>query len=279
MPLVVTSSGVARLGEDGLSVLDLPHPDLSALVADPAVDCRQLDDVPVRESLGPDAELVAPFSRPGKVWVVGLNYDEHAAEAGASERPKRPLVYLCPGSAVIGPGEPIRLPSVAPKAVDYEGEVAVVIGRRCSAVPVAQAWDYVAGVTACNDVTARDVQGWALKGGGVDIALSKSFDTFKPLGPGMLVRDELEDPDDISIRTVVNGELRQNDSTRNLTFGVAELVSYLSSFTTLDPGDVIATGSPAGVGFATGTYLRPGDLITVEIGSTLGPLSNRVQAT
>lgn len=282
MPLVVTEDGIARRDGDELAVLDLPHPNLSALVADPDVDLSRLDAVPVLSRLPAATSLVAPFSgsapslRPGKVWVVGLNYVDHAAEAGAADPPKRPLVYLCPGSAAVGPGAAIRLPTVAPTAVDYEGEVAVVIGRSCREVTAAEAWDYIAGVTACNDVTARDVQGWALRGGGVDIALSKSFDSFKPLGPGLLTVDELECRDDVGVRTMVNGELRQQDSTRNLSFGVGEIVEYLSRFTTLDPGDVIATGSPAGVGFATGSYLAPGDTVTVEVGSALGPLTNPV---
>jgi len=277
MALYVTHAGIARRDGDDLVVLDLPHPHLGALLDD-ADGLARIASAPTRTRLPASAPLLPPFPNPGKIWVAGLNYAGHAAEAGATERPKRPLVYLCPGSAAIGPGDHIQLPDVAPGAVDYEGEVAVVIGRRATRVDASNAWDHVAGVTACNDVTARDVQGWALKGGGVDIALSKSFDTFKPLGPGLITTGELGDRDDIAVRTIVNGAVRQEDRTSNLIFGVGELIEYISRFTTLDPGDVISTGSPAGVGFVSGSYLRPDDVIQVEVGSGLGRLTNRVTA-
>lgn len=275
MALYVTDAGIARRVDDSLAVLDLPHPDLGELLLDPdglqrAGSARIVARLPV------DAPLLAPFPRPGKVWITGLNYPSHAAEVGIEETPREPLIFCCAGTAATGPGAPIVLPSVAPSAVDYEGELAVVIGRRASSVTTERAWDHVGGVTACNDVSARDVQRRALEGRGVDVALAKSFDSFKPLGPGLLTCDELDDRDDITVETRVNGELRQQDRTGNLFFGVAELVSFVSRYTTLEPGDVISTGSPAGAGFVTGTFLGPGDVVRVDVGDRLGPLDNRV---
>jgi len=275
--LFVTEAGIARRGDDCLAVLDLPHPDLGELLLDPD-GLRRAASASTVARLPVDAPLVTPFPRPGKVWITGLNYPSHAAEVGIEGTPREPLIFCCAGTAATGPGSPIVLPGVAPSAVDYEGEVAVVIARRASSVPTERAWDYVGGVTACNDVSARDVQRRALEGRGVDVALAKSFDSFKPLGPGLLTLDELDDRDDITLETRVNGELRQQDRTGNLMFGVAELVAFTSRYTTLEPGDVISTGSPAGAGFISGTFLAPGDVVQVDVGDRLGPLTNRVIA-
>lgn len=201
-----------------------------------------------------------PPVRPGKVLAVGRNYAEHAAEFGNAPPPE-PLFFLKPPSAVIGPGAPIVLPAIS-QQVDHEAELAVVIGRRCRRVPPEQALDYVLGYTCANDVTARDLQRrdgqWAR---------AKGFDTFCPLGPW--IRTDL-DPGDLEIVARVNGEVRQRGRTRDFIFPLPTLIAYAAAVMTLEPGDVLLTGTPAGVG-----PLRPGDTVTVEIAG-LGALENPV---
>lgn len=257
--LVSTTEGIGRLEDGEVALLALPHPDLGALLGDrqslaPAV----AGAVRRRLPLGA-VRLLAPVPRPGKIWAVGLNYRDHAEETGM-EAPAEPLVFFKATSSVLAPGEPVRLPTPFPHRCDYEGEVAVVIGRRASSVAEGSAWDYVAGVTAGNDVTARDEQ---RRTG--NFGLAKSFDTFTPLGACLTATDAYADPDDIGLETVVNGELRQSARTTDLCFGVPELVAYLSRYTTLEPGDVISTGTPSGVGYPDGRYLRPGDVVEVRV--------------
>jgi 2-keto-4-pentenoate hydratase/2-oxohepta-3-ene-1,7-dioic acid hydratase in catechol pathway len=203
--------------------------------------------------------LLAPC-RPTKVLAVGLNYRTHAAEAG-HDVPAEPLVFSKPPSSVIGPLEPIVYP-VLSQQVDYEGELAVVIGQRVRNVSPEKADDFILGYTCGNDVTARDLQRrddqWTR---------AKGFDTFCPLGPHIVT--DL-DPTHLAIRTRVNGEIRQSASTADMVFSVAELIAYISQVMTLEPGDVILTGTPAGVG-----PLQPGDLVEVEI-EGIGTLRNPV---
>lgn len=205
------------------------------------------------------ARLLAPC-RPSKIVCVGLNYRDHAEELG-EKLPERPVLFLKPPSAVIGPGETIVKPGLC-RRLDYEGELAVVIGRTARQVPVEEALDCVLGYTCANDVTARDLQP---KDG--QWTLSKSFDTFCPLGPAVVTGI---DPADLEITVRVNGETRQHSRTSRLIFGVAELVSFISHVMTLWPGDVILTGTPGGIG-----SLEPGDTVEVEI-SQVGLLENRV---
>jgi 2-keto-4-pentenoate hydratase/2-oxohepta-3-ene-1,7-dioic acid hydratase in catechol pathway len=204
--------------------------------------------------------LLAP-TRPSKIIAVGLNYRSHAAEVGA-QVPEEPLLFFKPPSAVIGPEEPIVRPPVSQR-VDYEGELAVVIGRRAKNVSVSEAMDYVLGYTCANDVTARDLQArddqWTR---------AKGFDTFCPLGPW--IETEL-DPADLRIETRVNGQVRQSGRTSDLVFGVPQLISYISQVMTLEPRDVILTGTPVGIG-----PLQPGDVVEVEI-SGIGVLRNPVR--
>jgi 2-keto-4-pentenoate hydratase/2-oxohepta-3-ene-1,7-dioic acid hydratase in catechol pathway len=204
--------------------------------------------------------LLAPV-RPGKIIAVGLNYADHAAE-GDHEVPAEPLLFLKPPSAVIGPGTPIRLPPQS-RRVDHEAELAVVIGRRGRRIADSDALSYVAGYTCGNDVTARDLQradGQWTRG--------KSFDTFCPLGPW--IETDL-DPTTLAVTCRVNGEVRQGGSTHDMIFPVATLVSYISSVMTLEPGDVIMSGTPAGVG-----PIQAGDVVEVEVGG-IGVLSNPVE--
>jgi len=269
MELVTTSRGVGRLELGEVALLDVPFPDLGAVLW-AHESLQPLADAPVRERLPLDAVVLrAPVPRPGKVWAIGVNYRSHAAETGR-EPPKVPLVFVKVTSAVVGAGDVVRIPVAAPEQVDFEGEVAIVIGRRATGVRAADAWAHVAGVTACDDVTARDVQ----QGTG-NFGLAKSFDTFCPLGGSLVTVDEYLDPDDIELTTFVDDEKRQHARTSDLVFGVPELVEYLSSHTTLEPGDVISTGTPSGVGVVDGRFLRPGARVEIRVDRVL-PLVNEV---
>jgi 2-keto-4-pentenoate hydratase/2-oxohepta-3-ene-1,7-dioic acid hydratase in catechol pathway len=204
-----------------------------------------------------EVKLLAPVI-PSKVVAIGKNYAEHAAEMGGPP-PEQPLIFLKPSTAVIGPDEEIRLPASSER-VDYEGELAVVIGRLCKDVPAERGFDAVLGYTCANDVTARDHQ--ASDG---QWTRAKGYDTFCPLGPWL--RTQL-DPADLALTTRVNGEVRQQGRTSQLIHDIPRLVAYISAVMTLLPGDVILTGTPAGVG-----PLAPGDTVSVEI-EDLGTLTN-----
>jgi acylpyruvate hydrolase len=214
--------------------------------------------------------LRAPIPRPGKILAVARNYPAHAAEQGG-ERPEEPVLFLKACSAVIGPGDPIALPKIS-KEVDYEGELAVVIGSKTKDVDRNEALSCVAGYTAANDVSARDWQG--VRG---QHFIGKSFDSFAPIGPCIVTRDTIPDPQDLLLTTRVSGETLQQARTKEMTFPVAELIAFASRITTLEPGDLILTGTPAGVGKARKPprWLRKGDLVEIEIDG-IGVLSNPV---
>jgi len=219
-----------------------------------------------------DAYWFAPVPRPGKLICIGLNYRDHAAESNMPI-PERPVVFSKFTSAVIAPGEPVVLPTTSAQ-VDYEAELAVVIGRRAKNVSAARALDYVLGYTNFNDVSARDFQfadGQWQRG--------KSCDTFAPMGPTIVTADVVPDPHKLSIKLILNGETMQDSNTDQLIFGVPELIEFISQTITLEPGDVIATGTPSGVGFARKppVFLRPGDMMEVEI-ERVGKLGNPVVA-
>ena len=212
-----------------------------------------------------------PIDRPGKIVCVGLNYRDHAEEQGA-ELPKEPLLFAKWPNALIGPGEPIVIPPIVMKA-DYEAELGVVIGSRVKAVSKENALEAVRGYVCANDVSARDLQfadGQWTRG--------KSPDTFCPVG-AMVPRDEIPDPHDLRIRAVVSGEVLQDSTTANLIFGVDEVIAYVSQTMTLEPGDLILTGTPAGVGVFRDPQrlLLPGDEVTIEI-ERIGSLTNPVVA-
>ena len=216
--------------------------------------------------------LTAPIPRPPKILCIGLNYRDHAKESNM-EVPSVPTVIAKYASSVIGPGEPIVL-SAATQKPDYEAEFAVVIGKRAKRVKRAQWKDCVFGYTIVNDVSARDVQlatsQWTL---------GKSFDTFAPMGPHVITADEVPDPHALDIRLSIGGETLQHSNTRELIFGVPELIEYLSSMITLEPGDIISTGTPAGVGLGRTPprWLRPGEEVLIEI-EKIGTLRNPVIA-
>jgi len=222
-------------------------------------------------SLG-EARIHAPTTRPQKVIGIGLNYEDHAAETGA-DIPEKPIVFAKYANAVIGPGEAIRIPPITEQA-DYEAELAVVIGRAARNVSESEALDYVFGYTNANDVSSRDLQ---FSEGG-QWTRSKSIDTFCPMGPYIATTDEIADPQDLSIRCILNGEVMQDGTTAKMIFSVAELVSFLSQGMTLVPGDVIVTGTPPGVGSARDpqVWLKAGDEVSIEI-EGLGTLTNPVE--
>ena len=220
-----------------------------------------------------EARLYAPIAAPEKVIGIGLNYEDHAAETGA-DIPEKPIVFAKYPNTIIGPGETIVIPPVTEQA-DYEAELAVIIGRTARNVPESEALDHVFGYTNANDVSSRDLQ---FSEGG-QWTRSKSIDTFCPLGPYIATTDEIEDPQHLSIRCTLNGEVMQDGTTSKMIFSVAELVSFLSQAMTLVPGDVIVTGTPPGVGSARDpqVWLKDGDEVTIEI-EGLGALTNPVAA-
>ncbi|HEY8393708.1 MAG TPA: fumarylacetoacetate hydrolase family protein [Thermaerobacter sp.] len=218
--------------------------------------------------------LLAPIARPPKnVFAIGLNYRDHVYEFSGRDVPEHPVVFTKAASAVIGPEEPIETHRGVTAAVDYEGELAVVIGRRGRAIPRDRAREYIYGYMILNDVTARDLQRRTSQW-----HLGKSLDTFCPTGPYLVHRDAVGWPVELEVRTWVNGELRQHANTRQLLFDIPTLVEAISAGITLEPGDIIATGTPSGVGmgFDPPRFLKPGDVVEIEI-EGLGRLRNPVR--
>lgn len=219
-----------------------------------------------------DVTVKAPIPRPPKILAVGLNYRDHIAETGM-QTPKYPMIFNKQSTAVTGPDTAIHVPRVSGD-VDYEGELAVVIGRFCRHVPKNRAVEVVAGYTIAHDVSVRDWQRRV-----PTFTMGKSFDTHCPLGPYLVTADEVGDPHALDLKTWVNGEVRQSSNTCQLLFDCFDLVEHLSTAFTLEPGDVISTGTPGGVGFAMKPpkYLKPGDRVKIAI-DKLGVLENRVVA-
>jgi len=222
------------------------------------------------EIAGPD--LLAPVPNPGKLICIGLNYRDHAAEADMAT-PAEPVVFAKLSNTVNGPYRPIRMPRGS-EQIDYEGELGVVLGQTCKGVKEADALEYVAGYLAVNDVSARDVQHrngqWVL---------GKSPDGFAPMGPALVTADEVGDPQQLDLRTRIGDEVVQSANTREMIFPVARLISFISEFVTLEPGDVIATGTPSGVSGAQESprWLRAGETVRVEF-PRLGALANLMVA-
>ena len=219
-----------------------------------------------------DAYWFAPVPRPGKLICIGLNYRDHAQESNMP-LPEKPVVFSKFSSAVIAPGEPVVIPATS-QQVDYEAELAVVIGRRAKNVSADRAYDYVLGYTAFNDVTARDFQF-----GDGQWQRGKSCDTFAPMGQTIITTDTITDPQKLSIKLTLNGEVMQDSNTDQMIFNVPRLIEFISESITLEPGDVIATGTPAGVGFARKppVFLKPGDQMEIHI-EGMGGLGNPVVA-
>jgi 5-carboxymethyl-2-hydroxymuconate isomerase len=213
---------------------------------------------------------VLPIERPQKIVCVGLNYRDHAEEQGV-DLPERPLLFAKWPNTLIGPGDPIVIPSLTER-VDYEAELGVVMGAQARRVSVENALEAVAGYICANDVSARDLQF-----GDVQWTRGKSLDTFCPVGPALVPASDVPDPQALGIRAILNGEVMQDSTTANMVFGVAEIVAFVSQAITLEPGDLILTGTPAGVGVFRDPPVRlaPGDEITIEIDG-VGSLSNPV---
>ena len=218
-------------------------------------------------------KLLAPLD-PVNVLAIGLNYKKHAEEGG-SPLPQRPMLFLKATTSVQAPGGPIELPTkLASHKVDWECELAVVIGKKCKNVSKANALDYVLGYTCANDVSARD---WQNEWGGGQFCQGKSFDTFLPLGPCLVTKDEIPNPNDLKIKTILNGQAMQDWTTKDMVFDVPTLIEFLSGSKTLLPGTVIITGTPHGVGGSRKppVFLKAGDSITIEI-EKIGSLTNPV---
>ena len=247
----------------------LPDRELKELV-EVALEGVGLEKVPLSS-----VNVLPPIPNPRKIICVGLNYMDHVEETGV-EPPDEPIFFLKPPTALTGPFDPILKPKTV-KELDYEGELAAIIAYRCKDVEPEEALQYVFGYTVFNDVSARDYQfrdglwpGWTM---------GKSFDTFAPTGPWITSADEVGDPNDLRIITRVNGEIRQSSNTSKMIFKVQELVSRVSSIMTLEPGDILATGTPAGVGFTwkpAPRLLSPGDVVEVWI-ERVGAIRNVVE--
>ncbi len=241
-------------------------------VAHPAID-KLIEDPPAAAKLPLDkAKLLAPIPRPNKLICVGLNYLDHAKETGA-EVPKVPTIFNKFATSVIGPGDNVVLPKVS-KAPDFEAELAFVIGEGGRHI-AAEDWSkHVFGYTIVNDVTARDYQRATTQW-----LMGKTFDTFAPIGPWIVTADEIPDPHALDIQLEINGEVLQDSNTRELIFKIPELIAFLSSVFTLEPGDIVSTGTPAGVGFTRKPprFLRPGEEMIVRI-QGIGELRNPIVA-
>jgi len=290
MRLYSTSRGIGLLtGSGKAGLLGVPERDLDEVFRHSG-DLAALRDTPVTEEVGfDDLEIYAPVRRPSKVLCVGANYQSHVDEMRAvlevmqpgkaddliARLKQKPFFFSVPPSAIAGPYDDIVLPAMAPEQVDYEIELALIMGRRARHVSVSEAWDHVAGVTLANDVSARDLQAQAMQGSELEFSHAKGLDGFKPLGPCLLTREEISQPMQLRLEARVNGEIRQSDDTGNLIHSAATCVAHISTFHTLMPGDVILTGSPAGVGFFQGKFLRPGDEVTMQC-PQIGEMKNRV---
>jgi 2-keto-4-pentenoate hydratase/2-oxohepta-3-ene-1,7-dioic acid hydratase in catechol pathway len=266
---IVDGDGIADLAA---AAPDLPRDMISFLAAGPpalaaarAAAARATGRIAVA-----DVRLEAPVPRPGKFLAIGLNYADHVQESGM-ERPWVPVFFNKQSTCVVGPRADVHLPR-ASSLLDYEGELAFVIGRRCRHVPAARAPEVIAGYTIVDDVSVRD---WQLRT--PTMTMGKSFDTHGPMGPWLVTADEVGDSHALELKTWVNGELRQHSNTRQLIFDCFAQVEHLSTAFTLEPGDVVTTGTPAGVGGAMKPprFLVAGDVVRIEI-DRLGTLENRV---
>ncbi len=291
MRLYTTDQGICREDPDGmLELLDIPYPDLgSALSEDPGLG--SLAAAGTRGMLSPkDVRLLAPIPRPGTIYCVGANYEshlqevmDHASKLGNADTVTStlekvhtaPIFFSVPTSAITGPFDDIPLPALAPGHVDYEIEVAAVIGKGGKDIDVKDALGAVAGLTLANDVSARDIQAQSMAGYDTELGHAKGLDGFKPMGPCLVTMDALPTPADMTLETRVNGNVRQSAKLSELIHNIPACVAQISKYHTLRPGDVILTGSPAGVGFFDGRFLQPGDV--VEMCATgIGQMRNKV---
>ncbi|MDE0845358.1 MAG: 2-keto-4-pentenoate hydratase/2-oxohepta-3-ene-1,7-dioic acid hydratase in catechol pathway [Candidatus Poriferisodalaceae bacterium] len=261
-----TGPRLAAVAGDELVDLETSHTDLPNLLTEYN---GRLAEIPTsRRSALSDAKFLPVVGSPPAILAVGLNYRAHAEEGGR-EVPTTPVVFTKHHNCVVGHGDSIHIPNIAPDRVDYEGELAIVIGRRCRHVPVSRANEVIAGFTIMNDVSVRDWQKAS-----PTMLMGKSWDTHGPMGPWLVSSDEL-DPHALRLTTRVNGEIRQDSNTNDLIFNCYEIISHLSTAFTLEPGTVIATGTPAGVGlyYDPPRMLAPGDEVSITI-EGIGTLTN-----
>ncbi len=219
------------------------------------------------------SKILSPLN-PTSILCIGLNYKKHAEE-GNAPIPEYPVLFMKQPSSIQNPGDPIILPkTLESDSVDYECELAVIIGKKCKNVKKSEALDYVLGYTCANDVSARD---WQLIKGGSQWCRGKTFDTFCPIGPVITLKDEIENPNSLKIKTIINGNIMQDWNTSDMIFDVPYLIEFLSGSTTLEPGTLILTGTPHGIGFARDpkVLLKEGDSVTIEI-EKIGELNNPV---
>jgi 2-keto-4-pentenoate hydratase/2-oxohepta-3-ene-1,7-dioic acid hydratase in catechol pathway len=273
MELLATPSGLGRREGDEVAVLDLPHRDVGALVADTgslaaAAGARVVRRVPLAEAL---ATARPPLPAPGTVWGVGLNYRSKARVTGR-EVPAEPILYVSAASSVAGPNGLLPLPDGCTEQLDAEAEIAVVVGRRLYRADERDVWAAVAGVTAGNDLTARDV----MKATGTP-ALAKSFPGCTPLGASVLDARTLADAGSIGVRGSVNGVRHQDDTSADMIWSIPELLARISWYAALEPGDVFLSGTPAGTGQDRGVFLVPGDVVTVEVDG-VAPLTTTISS-
>jgi len=268
-----TASGSARVGVrvDG-AIVDAGYTDMLDLIRDGRRGLEQAATAAERGEPVQGARLLAPL-RPGKILCSGINYASHAEENPEAKMPEEPYFFSKLPSAVIGPGAPIVIPH-ATTLTDYEVELAMVVGTRGGKLTADQALDHVFGWTILNDVSARDVQFKDMQ-----ITLGKNPDTFAPIGPEIVTTDELGDWSTLRVSTTLNGQTMQDSPTTEMLFSPARLLEFLTDLITVEPGDVVTTGTPAGVGFfhKPPVYLQPGDEVTVSV-DRIGDLTNPVEA-
>lgn len=257
---------------DSLGAADIPSTMLEFLAAgQTALQALQelIDSQQQRLALS-DVKVMAPIPRPGKFLGVGLNYADHIAET-ALQKPEYPTFFTKQSTCVIAQGEAIHVPKVSEK-LDYEVELAFVIGKRCRHVPLEEAHKVIAGYTLVNDVSVRD---WQFRS--PTWTLGKSFDTHGPMGPWIVTADEISDPHNLNLKTWIDDDLRQSSNTQHMIFNCYEMIAYLTQAMTLEPGDVIATGTPSGVGVKMKPrgYMQAGQTVKIEI-EHIGSLANPV---
>ena len=254
---------------------NIPNDMLSFLEAGKKIMTLAEDVVKKNQNIIPmeSCRLINPILRPPKIIAIGLNYQDHLEEIRAIGRevddPEVPMIFNKQSTSACGPFEDIHDPKVSDK-LDYEGELAFVIGKKCRHVPRSEAHNVIAGYCVSNDVSVRD---WQLRV--PTFTIGKSFDTHCPFGPAIVTADEISDPHNLQIKTEVNQEVRQNSNTKNLIFNCFELVEHLSTSFTLEPGDLILSGTPGGVGVADNKFLKEGDEVKISI-SELGYIENKV---
>jgi 2-keto-4-pentenoate hydratase/2-oxohepta-3-ene-1,7-dioic acid hydratase in catechol pathway len=273
MDVVATQWGLGRREGDEVALVDLPHRTVRQLILETG-SLREVTEARVRRRMS-TAEaltgLLPPLPAAGTAWGVGLNYRSKARLTGRPV-PAEPILYCCAASALAGPGEVLPFPDGCTEQLDAEAEIAVIVGRRLYRADDRDVWASVAGITAANDVTARDV----MRQTG-NPTLAKSFPGCTPLGASVLPADEIADPQAIGVRGRVDGVVHQDGNSADMIWSIAELLARISWFAALVPGDVLLTGTPAGTGQDRGSYLRPGSTVTVEVDGVL-PLHTTIGA-